>query len=62
MPRTDIHFRIDTAKFQKASDRAKKLGYSTFNQYLEHLLDDDLLVQFVEERKELLASVKGASK
>lgn len=57
-PRSQIIFRIDTAKYDKACSRAKELGFSAFNKYLEHLLDDDLLMQSIEERKALLAVAK----
>ena len=57
-PRSPILFRIDTAKYDKACARAKELGYSTFNKYLEHLLDDDLLLQAFEQRQAILAQEK----
>lgn len=61
-PRSPILFRIDTAKYEKASDRAKELGYPTFNKYLEHLLDDDLLIKSIEQRQALLAAAKREQK
>lgn len=57
-PRSQILFRIDTVKYESACSRAKDLGFSTFNKYLEHLLDDDLLVQSIEQRQALLAQAK----
>lgn len=58
-PRSPILFRIDTTKYDKACERAKELGFSTFNKYLEHLLDDDLLMQSFEQRKAILAQIKA---
>lgn len=57
-PRARIYFRIDEVKYNKACERAKELGYRAFNKYLEHLLDDDLLMQNFEQRKAFLAQVK----
>lgn len=57
-PRSQIIFRIDTVKYERASSRAKDLGFSTFNKYLEHLLDDDLLVQSIEQRQALIAQAR----
>lgn len=57
-PRSPILFRIDTAKYDKACARAKELGFVTFNKYLEHLLNDDLLMQSFEQRKVILEQIK----
>lgn len=57
-PRSEIKFRVDSKKYDKAVQRSQELGYSTFNKYLEHLIDDDLLMQAFEQRKAILAQVK----
>ena len=63
-PRSDIRFRVDTTKYNRAVQRSEELGFPTFNKYLEHLIDDDLLIQSIEERQALLAAAKkeGVSK
>ena len=57
-PRSPIYFRIDEQKYNAAVQRSKELGYLTFNKYLEHLLDDDLLIKSIEERQALLAAAR----
>lgn len=57
-PRSRIYFRIDEQKYNAAVQRSKELGYLTFNKYLEHLLDDDLLIKSIEERQALLAAAR----
>lgn len=57
-PRSEIKFRVDAVKYNKAVERSKELGFPTFNKYLEHLLDDDLLMQSFEQRKAILAQIK----
>lgn len=57
-PRSEIKFRVDTTKYDAAVKRSEELGYKTFNKYLEHLIDDDLLMQAFEQRKALLAQMK----
>lgn len=57
-PRNAILFRVDAAKYEKAVQRSEELGYKTFNKYLEHLLDDDLVMQSYEQRKAILAQTR----
>ena len=57
-PRSQIVFRIDTTKYDGAVQRAKELGFTAFNKYLEHLLDDDLLIQSIEQRQALLITAR----
>lgn len=57
-PRSRICFRIDEQKYKAAVQRSEELGYPTFNKYLEHLLDDDLLIKSIEERQALLAAAR----
>lgn len=57
-PRSRICFRIDERKYNAAVQRSEELGYPTFNKYLEHLLDDDLLIKSIEERQALLAAAR----
>ena len=57
-PRSQILFRIDASKYEKAVQRSEELGYKTFNKYLEHLLDDDLVMQSYEQRKAILSQMK----
>lgn len=57
-PRSRIYFRVDEQKYNAAVQRSEELGYPTFNKYLEHLLDDDLLIKSIEQRQALLAAAK----
>lgn len=60
MPRADIHFRIDKEKQRIAEIRRVELGFPTFSKYLESLVDDDLLMQTLEKKKEILSKFKGS--
>lgn len=61
-PRARICFRIDEEKYNAALTRSKELGFATFNKYLESLLDDDLLLQQLQEKRRLLKEAKGVRK
>ncbi len=60
--RSRIYFRINERKYNAAVQRSEELGYPTFNKYLEHLLDDDLLIKSIEQRQALLADAKRETK
>lgn len=66
MPRTKIYnkerkpftIRIDKEKLEAAILRSKELNMKTFQQYLEKLIDEDLIIAEFERKKEILKIVK----